>query len=157
MKNFYNKSQDVGITQFDQQVIKSDGRCSYGRNIKKMAIILYLEGNGLRKIARLLSKIFNINVSFQIVSHWISSAGKFVNEEIALIKKQPANNLREIEFIETDFVYTYIKKVTSKPLKSKPKIDFTENLEVTISNKTDTTIEYGWLFARGKLVCINLN
>jgi hypothetical protein len=49
---------------------------------KEQPIILYLEGVGLRGCARSLSKIFKSKISFQIVSHWINSAGKFVDEEV---------------------------------------------------------------------------
>ncbi len=49
----WNKKQ-VGI-------ILEDTRIKYNENIKEMAFVLYTEGNGFRRIARILSKIFNQN------------------------------------------------------------------------------------------------
>jgi hypothetical protein len=52
----------------------------------------------LRGIARILNKIFDINVSFQLISHWLKQAGKIVKEEVSKIEKTE----KSIEVLEAD-------------------------------------------------------
>lgn len=62
--------------------IEKDDRKKYETRIKKFAIILYLEGNGTRFIARTIKKVFNTEVSFQLVDYWVKHAGQIIEEEI---------------------------------------------------------------------------
>ena len=63
-------------------------------DIKKFALVLYLEGLGFRSIERI------INVSNVTVMRWIKSFGK----EVELIRRED----RELEIIEMDEMHTYI-------------------------------------------------
>ncbi|MDR0753285.1 MAG: hypothetical protein LBE95_01305, partial [Holosporaceae bacterium] len=55
---------------------EGDGRKKHSYLVIRAAIDLYVEGNGFRRISRLLKKIFNVDVCYQIVIHWIKSAAK---------------------------------------------------------------------------------
>ncbi len=69
---------------------------------------MYLEGNGLRAIARILSSIFEVKIYFQTVAKWIKQAGNIVKEEVARMSE--ANVPEKIDVVEMDELYTYIKK-----------------------------------------------
>ena len=62
--------------------------------LKKFALVLYLEGLGFRSIERI------INVSNVTVMRWIKSFGK----EVELIRRKD----KELEVIELDEMHTYI-------------------------------------------------
>jgi transposase-like protein len=111
----------------DHEQIIGDKRQKYDASLKRSAVILYLEGNGFRSIARSLSKIFNMKIYFQTVAKWIGRAGSIVEEEVASIRTEN----KEIEVVEMDELYTYIKK-----------------------NKIES--EYGLLLIGMNSVCLNL-
>ncbi len=109
--------------------------------IKKAAIILYLEGSGLRGIGRSLSKIFQSKISFQIVSHWINSISNIVANEVAK-RKEESSIIKELPVVEMDELYTYIKK----------------NLARTGKQEHGKAIipEYGLLLIKTQAICLNL-
>ena len=80
-----------------------DRREKYSEKERKIAVDLYLEGCGFRKIARILSNMFEKHFCFQTVILWIKKEAKKV-EKIAEEKKD------EIQILEMDDIYTYIKK-----------------------------------------------
>ena len=63
---------------------------------------MYLEGCGFRRIARIMSKIFNKNCRYQTIMNWIKKAGLRVLKENS---KQ-----EQMDVVEMDELYTYIKK-----------------------------------------------
>ena len=52
---------------------EGDKREKYSENIKEMAFVLYTEGNGFRRIGRILSKIFNQKIYYQTVYKCLKS------------------------------------------------------------------------------------
>jgi transposase-like protein len=90
----------------DREQIEGDRRIKYENNIKRSAIILYLEGNGMRAIARILSSIFDTKIYFQTVAKWLTHAGQVVSDEVASMKHES----KVIEVVEMDELFTYIKK-----------------------------------------------
>ena len=91
-----------------REQIDGDKRVKFENNIKKSAVIMYLEGNGLRAIARILSSVFGIKIYFQTVAKWIKQAGYIEEEEVAAMRK--STNLQKIDVVEMDELFSYIKK-----------------------------------------------
>ncbi len=89
-----------------REQIAGDKRMKYENHIKRCAVILYLEGNGIRGIARILSEILRVKIHFQTVTKWLNSAAQIVSEEITSTKREHKN----IEIVEMDELFTYIKK-----------------------------------------------
>ena len=124
--------------------IEGDRRCNHCNEAKRLAVILYLEGNGFRRIARILNQIFkHSKISFQIVHHWINSAGSFVEKEVARRKQSSLSSEKtELAVVEMDELYTYIKKNLARTRKQE--------------SKSVTTPEYGLLLIGNQVVCLNL-
>ena len=80
-----------------------DRREKYTEKERQTAIDLYLEGCGFRRIARILSGIFNRHVCYQTVIQWIKKEAKRIEN---LEPKKEGN----IQILEMDELYTYIKK-----------------------------------------------
>ena len=126
-----------------REQIEGDNRCIYSNEVKKAAVILYLEGVGFRGCARSLSKIFNTDISFQIVSHWINNAGSLVKSEIAKRKEEEISETKkELAVVELDELYAYIKKNLAR-------IGKQENGKGIIP-------EYGLLLIGTQAICLNL-
>ena len=87
---------------------EGDGRIRYENKLKRCAIVLYLEGNGLRGIARILSEIFDAKIYFQTIAKWLKQAGHIVEEEVKSMRNNENNN--NIEIVEMDELFTFIKK-----------------------------------------------
>ncbi|MDR2765930.1 MAG: hypothetical protein LBB63_00480 [Holosporaceae bacterium] len=83
-----------------------DDREKYPEQVRRTATILYLEGCGFRRIGRILRGIYNINIHFQLVIHWIKNIGRNLEEKLASGKQNP----HKIPLLEKDELYTYIKK-----------------------------------------------
>ncbi|MDR0753502.1 MAG: hypothetical protein LBE95_02450 [Holosporaceae bacterium] len=64
--------------------IGRDNRVKYGEEEKRIALKLYLEGCGFRRIARLMSEIFKRRFLYQTIVKWIR---KLENETMELQKK----------------------------------------------------------------------
>ena len=80
-----------------------DRQEKYTEKERQTAIDLYLEGCGFRRIARILSGIFNRHVCYQTVIQWIKKEAKRIEN---LEPKKEEN----IQILEMDELYTYIKK-----------------------------------------------
>lgn len=80
-----------------------DRREKYTEKERQTAIDLYLDGCGFRRIARILSGIFNRHVCYQTVIQWIKKEAKRIEN---LEPKKEEN----IQILEMDELYTYIKK-----------------------------------------------
>jgi transposase-like protein len=81
-----------------------DDREKYPEQVRLTAIILYLEGCGFRRIARILREIFRIKVHYQLVIHWIKQAG------VKLEKREEKRQALTIPVLELDELYTYVQK-----------------------------------------------
>ena len=127
-----------------REQIKGDRRCNHCNEAKRLAIVLYLEGNGFRRIARILNQIFkHSKISFQIVHHWINTAGSFVEREVLRRKKELlSQDKKSLAVVEMDELYTYIKKNLAGIKKQESKLV--------------TTPEYGLLLIGTQVVCLNL-
>ena len=109
--NLVKNGKPKGIQRYlckscDREQIEGDKRIKYENKLKRCAIILYLEGNGIRAIARILSKIFETKIYFQTISKWLKRAGQIVEEEVNAIQAIE----KPIEIVEMDELFTYIKK-----------------------------------------------
>ncbi len=80
-----------------------DRREKYSEKEKEIAVNLYLEGCGFRRIARILSNMFEKHFCYQTVIQWIKKEAKKTERAAAGAKK-------EIQILEMDEIYTYIKK-----------------------------------------------
>jgi transposase-like protein len=85
---------------------EGDGRKKHSPRVVRAAIDLYVEGNGFRRISRLLKKIFNVDVCYQLVIHWIKSAA----EKIDLMKPESEAQKNKVPLLELDELFSYIKK-----------------------------------------------
>jgi transposase-like protein len=89
-----------------REQVEGDGRVKYENKIKKSAVVLYLEGNGMRAIARILSEIFETRIYFQTIAKWLKQAGHIVEEEVRNMQTTD----KVIDIVEMDELFTYIKK-----------------------------------------------
>ena len=85
---------------------EGDAREKHPDKIRNAAIELYVEGCGFRRISRLLKKIFDIDVCYQLVIHWVKSESKKIDRAATKFMKR----INEIPILEMDELYTYIKK-----------------------------------------------
>jgi len=85
---------------------EGDKREKYSDRTIRAAIDLYLEGVGFRGIARLLKRVLNVDVCYQLVIHWIKLAAR----KIDLKKTAPETQKNRVPLLEMDELYTYIKK-----------------------------------------------
>ena len=76
----------------------SDGAHSQGK--KDFALLLYLNNNGIRQISRILK------ISPSLVLKWLKKAHKHLLELLA----RRGRIKREVDVIELDEIYTYVKK-----------------------------------------------
>ena len=81
-----------------------DHRIKYTENERKAALLLYLEGTGFRRAARILSKMFNKNFCYRTIMQWVQKEGKKLEAQKQTLKE-------EIKILEMDELYTYIKKI----------------------------------------------
>jgi hypothetical protein len=89
--------------------VEGDDREKYSKEVKRAALVMYLEGCGFRSIARILRKIFPIRINYQLIIYWIKNFGKSVELKAELEEKS-----KEIPVLEFDELYTYIKKNSIK-------------------------------------------
>jgi transposase len=85
-----------------REQIEGDKRQKYDAKIKEMAFILYTEGNGFRRIARILSKVFHQKIYYQTVVKWLKQR----HAELSIEEK----TFEGAEIIELDELYALFKK-----------------------------------------------
>ena len=92
------------------QLLRSDQRKKYDEKVIQTALILFSEGNNYRRIARILSKIFNKKISYQLIIKWIKN-------KVATLPLNTSKNeaSRQIEIIEMDELYTFFKNEKKRP------------------------------------------
>jgi transposase-like protein len=89
--------------------VKGDVREKHPKVARYAATVLYLEGCGFRRIARILRRIFGIKIHDPLIIHWIKKLG--------LMVENAGNDMKEkekIPLLEMDELYTYIKKNSTK-------------------------------------------
>jgi transposase len=79
---------------------QGDGRSDYDAATKQLAVRMYLNNCGFRRIAEIME------LPLTTVFTWIQRAGQIVDE---MVKTQPQAG-GDIEILEMDELYTYIKK-----------------------------------------------
>jgi hypothetical protein len=57
-----------------------------------VAMVLYLEGNGFRRIARILHQIFGVRIHDPPIIHWIKKLGLEIRSAILLASKREKNS-----------------------------------------------------------------
>jgi hypothetical protein len=89
--------------------VEGDLREKHPKIAKYIAIVLYLEGCGFRRIARILRKILGIKIHDPLIIHWVRNLGLMVENACNdLVEKE------KIPLLEMDELYTYIKKNSIK-------------------------------------------
>ena len=101
---FINGKQRYKCRVCGRNQLKRDGRQKYDEKVVKHAFILFSEGNNYRAIARILNKVFGVNISYQLIVFWVKKA----------VDKMPENTYnkkvsRDITIIEMDELYTFFK------------------------------------------------
>jgi hypothetical protein len=89
--------------------VDGDVRERHHKVVKYMAIVLYLEGCGFRRIARILRQIFGIKIHDPLIIHWVRKLGLMVENVCGVPKEK-----EKIPILEMDELYTYIKKNSIK-------------------------------------------
>jgi len=86
--------------------IDRDNRVKYTEREKRFALKLYLEGNGFRRIERILTDFFDKRFRNQTIMFWIKSYGKEIEERQKNIKR----TIGDIDILEMDELHTFVKK-----------------------------------------------
>ncbi len=79
---------------------QGDGRTEYDAQTKQMAVRMYLNNCGFRRIAEIMQ------VPLSTIFDWIKHAGQIVDEMVKTQKQDSG----DIEILEMDELYTYVKK-----------------------------------------------
>ena len=80
--------------------IEIDERNKYDNKLRSLAVRMYLNNCGFRRIAEIL------NVPLSTSFSWIKKAGQIVDEMVKTRQEQ----VEDIEVLEMDELFTYIKK-----------------------------------------------
>jgi len=83
---------------------EGDDRKKYNNTIKNLAIRMYLNNCGFRRIAAIL------NIPPSTCFGWIKKAGQIVDKMV----KDRQSPREDIEILEMDELYTFIKKTSKK-------------------------------------------
>ncbi len=103
VKNGYvNKKQRYLCRSCDKTFRVGDNREKYTMEQKIRVIKLYTENMGIRSIERLEK------VPGSLLVHWIRNFGKIIRAK--LCSTEIPENVKEIEILEVDELFTYIKK-----------------------------------------------
>jgi len=81
-----------------------DGRNKYDNTIRSLVVRMYLNNCGFRRISHIL------NIPLTTCFSWIKKAGQIVD---AMVKERK-NDVEDIEILEMDELYTFIKKTSKK-------------------------------------------
>ena len=97
---FMNSKQRYKCTACFHNFTPGDGRNKYDNKMRNLAVRMYLNNCGFRRISHIL------NVPLTTCFGWIKLAGQIVDEMVKERKSQP----EDIEILEMDELYTFIKK-----------------------------------------------
>jgi transposase-like protein len=75
---------------------------------KQLVVKMYLNNCGFRRISEIL------DLPLATVFYWIKKAGQIVDEMVREKKESDAQNMSDIEILEMDELYTYVKKNQEK-------------------------------------------
>ena len=112
--------------------IDGDGRNKYDNKIRNLAVRMYLNNCGFRRISEILE--VPLSTSFS----WIKKAGKIVDEMV----KERKNQVEEIEILEMDELFTFVKKNLAETKK--------------LGNSATHTPEFGLLWIGADLKILRL-
>jgi transposase-like protein len=87
---------------------EGDDREKYSLEQRIKFIKLYTEGMGLRAIAR------TENISAPLLVHWVRTFTKMLREKLRTT--EIPDNVKEIEILEIDELFTYYQKKHKKPM-----------------------------------------
>ncbi|MDR1334715.1 MAG: hypothetical protein LBJ19_00335, partial [Holosporaceae bacterium] len=54
---------------------------------KYAAVVLYLEGNGFRRIARILRQVFGVRIHDPLIIHWIKKLGIEIKNATSVVSR----------------------------------------------------------------------
>ena len=145
-----NKNQRFKCKSCLRNFINQDKRKLYFEKERYLAFILRTEGNGFRAIARVLSEIYNKKIYYQTVQKWIKN--KYLEEKIK--DSRQAKNLQNIQVLEMDELYTFVKKNPKKSLSLLKKCPMEARKNTT--NTTDHICEYGLLLTATETKLLHL-
>ena len=89
----------------ERNQVAGDNREKHSEMERYVAMVLYLEGNGFRRIARILQQIFRVKIHDPLIIHWIKKIGIKIRNADSL-----ASRHEKIPLLEMDELFTYIKK-----------------------------------------------
>lgn len=87
--------------------IDGDSRNKYDNKTRNLAVRMYLNNCGFRRISEILE------VPLSTIFNWIKRAGKIVDEMV----KERKDQVEEIEILEMDELFTFVKKSLEKTKK----------------------------------------
>lgn len=105
-KGFIRDKQRYKCKDCSKCQVEKDDREKYDKKHIFLALSMRFYGSGLRQIANTLSMFLQKSVSYQIVNQWVDKENKKTENEV---KNEPKNE-QNIEILEMDELYTYIKK-----------------------------------------------
>ena len=83
--------------------IEGDKRIKFTKEQRYQALVLYTEGNGFRRIARILTAFYKKKFANNTILHWIRKFGKETEGNLLNIKQK-------IGILEMDELHTFVKK-----------------------------------------------
>jgi transposase-like protein len=106
---FVRNKQRYRCSQCRYNFIEGDARNKYDNKIRNLAIRMYLNNCGFRRISEILG--IPLSTSFS----WIKKAGRIVDEMVKTRQEQ----IQEIEILEMDELFTFVKKSLERTKKLK--------------------------------------
>ncbi|MDR0581184.1 MAG: hypothetical protein LBG04_03685 [Holosporaceae bacterium] len=82
--------------------VAGDNREKHSEMERYVAMVLYLEGNGFRRIARILRRIFGVRIHDPLIIHWIKKLGLEIKNATSAVSKI---DREKISLLEMDELY----------------------------------------------------
>lgn len=89
--------------------VLNDNRIKHPLLLRKLALAFYLSGTSMRGIQRALKVCFNVNIYIKNIEEWLKNSNNILLQEQSN-RKQEKVKQQQIEILEMDELYTYIKK-----------------------------------------------
>lgn len=106
---FVNEKQQFRCKACNKRFCNSeDNRNKYEDKVKNYAFVLYTEGNGFRRIARILTRMFDRKVYYQTVVKWLKNKHIEVKKKLELERQKIVEE--GAEMVEFDELYALFKK-----------------------------------------------
>ena len=84
--------------------VVGDARVSYTLEQKQLAVTMYVNNCGFRRIGHILQ------IPYQTVSKWVKEAGQILEQKLAEREEES----RKINILEMDELFTYVQKKLNK-------------------------------------------